>query len=459
MSHSRRRFLSLTCRSLTALAGTALFSRFGVLNAFAQSAPDYKALICVFLFGGNDGNNTIIPIDNSTAPTAYEAYFAARGGSGSVALSQGSLLPIQPKSSSLYGAYGLHPRLAEVQTLFNQGSLAFVANVGPLVAPTTRAQYLARSVAVPANLFSHADQQNQWQTSMPNSASPTGWAGRLADAIQPMNLGAQYPTIVSVAGSAIFCTGQATSPSTIIPGNVSGLACSEGSAICAARAAAAQQLLTFDTGVSLIQAASQVATQANQYSAVLTSALNGVPALATTFPATGIGNQLKQVAQLIQVRASLGLKRQIFFASLGGFDTHGGQLTTQDTLFSQLSPALSAFYQATLEMGVASQVTTFTESDFGRALQSNTGGGTDHAWGNHHLVMGGAVRGGDLYGQFPTLALAGPDDAGSNGRWIPSSSIDQYGATLASWFGVASASLATVFPDLPNFTVQNLGFV
>ncbi len=454
MSYSRRSFLQLTCRSVMALGGAAAFSRFGALNALAQSAPDYKALVCVFMFGGNDGNNMVIPFDN----TGYTAYFNARGGSASVALAQNTLLPIQPASSPT--PFALHPRLTELQSLFNNGQMAVVANVGPLVAPTTRAQYQARTVAVPANLFSHSDQTNQWQTAMPNSNSPTGWAGRVADVVQSMNAGASYPTtIISLAGAPIFCNGQTTSPIAITAGNLSGVSCSEGSSICSTRAAAAQQLLTFDSGVTLIQAASTVATRANQYTAVLTSALNAAPALSTAFPTNGLGSQLKQVAQIIQVRGALGLKRQIFFVSIGGFDTHGGQVATQDSLFSQLSPALNAFYQATKEIGVDSQVTTFTQSDFSRTLQSNTDGGTDHAWGNHHFVVGGAVKGNDMYGRFPVHALGGPDDAGSNGRWIPSTSVDQYAATLASWFGVGSTDMPTVFPDLKNFTVQNLGFV
>jgi uncharacterized protein (DUF1501 family) len=193
---------------------------------------------------------------------------------------------------------------------------------------------------------------------------------------------------------------------------------------------------------------------------LLSAAVSNLPALTTTFPVTGIGAQLKQVAQIIQARSALGLQRQIFFVSLGGFDTHGGQLATQDNLLLQLSPALKAFYDATVEMNVASQVTTFTESDFARTFQSNTNGGTDHAWGNHYFVIGGAVKGGNMYGTFPTIALGGPDDAGSNGRWIPTTSLDQYGATLAAWFGVTNPTdMQTIFPTLKNFSTQNIGFI
>jgi uncharacterized protein (DUF1501 family) len=453
MSISRRKFLSITCRSAVSIGTFGAFSRFGVLNAFAQQASNYKALVCVFLFGGNDGNNLVIPFDNA----GYSNYFNLRGGNNGVALTQSSLLQIQPASSST--PYALHPRLPEIQTLFQNKKAAIVANVGNLVVPTTRTQYLNRQVQVPANLFSHSDQQNQMQTAGPDSKSATGWAGRVADVLQPLNARAQYPAVVSVAGAPIFCNGTATNPVSIQPGNLAGISCSEGTSICSARAQAAQQLLTFDTGISLVQSASQIATRANQFSAVLSAAVNNLPALATAFPTTGIGVQLKQVAQIIQARSALGLQRQIFFVSLGGFDTHGGQLATQDALLAQLSPALKALYDATVEMGVDSQVTTFTESDFARTFQSNTNGGTDHAWGNHYFVIGGAVRGGDMYGTFPTIALGGPDDAGSNGRWIPTTSLDQYGATLAAWFGVNLTDMGTVFPTLTNFTTQNIGFV
>jgi uncharacterized protein (DUF1501 family) len=453
MSISRRRFLSITCRSIASIGAFGAFSRFGVLNAFAQ-APDYKALVCVFLFGGNDGNNTVINAGD------YTNYANLRGGSNGVALPASSLLPIQ-LAANPSAQFALHPRLTEIQSLFNNNKkVAIVANVGNLVVPTTRTQYQSRTVPLPASLFSHSDQQNQMQTAGTDSKLPSGWAGRVADAVQAMNMGAQYPAVVSLAGAPIFCNGDHTSPASVSAGNLSGVTCSEGTSICSARAQAAQQLLTFDTGISLVQAASQVANNANKYSALLSAAVSNLPALTTQFPPNnGLGAQLKQVAQIIQARNALGLHRQIFFVSLGGFDTHGGQLTTQDALLAQLSPALNAFYLATVEMNVDSQVTTFTESDFARTFQSNTNGGTDHAWGNHYFVIGGAVKGGDMYGTFPTIALAGPDDTGSNGRWIPTTSLDQYGATLATWFGVSATDMPTVFPTLKNFSTQNIGFI
>jgi uncharacterized protein (DUF1501 family) len=222
---------------------------------------------------------------------------------------------------------------------------------------------------------------------------------------------------------------------------------------------ALQSLLTFDTGVSLIQSASSTTTNALQDSKALADALAAKPALATVFPSSGLANQLKQVAQIISVRAALGLQRQIFFVSLGGFDTHSDELNAHNSLYTQLSQAMNAFYQATVEIGAASQVTSFTLSDFSRTYAPDSTSGTDHAWGGHHLLMGGAVKGGDFYGKFPTLALAGPDDATDEGRWIPTTSLDQYAGTLANWFGVPTADLPTIFPNLPNFQNQLLSFV
>jgi len=441
MAFSRRDFLKRTCCTAAAGFAAASFNRFGLVNALAQSAQDYKALVCVFLFGGNDSNNMVVPLSS----TGYASYQQLRS---VLALPQGSLLPINAPSA---GAFGFHPKFPEMQTLFNQKHLAVLANVGTLVRPTTRTQFRGGQVTVPQNLFSHSDQQAQMQTAALDGNGQTGWAGRTADKIQSI-YGGTFPVIISLAGTNIFCEGL-VARSIESSGNPTKLLSGFGSsAESQSRMSALQSLLTFDTGVSLIQAASNTTSNALQDSKALADAIAGAPALATVFPNNGLANQLKQVAQIISVRATLGLQRQIFFVSLGGFDTHSDQLNAQTGLYTQLSQAMNAFYQATVEIGAASQVTSFTLSDFNRTYQPDSTSGTDHAWGGHHLIMGGGVHGGDFFGTFPTLALGGPDDATNEGRWIPTTSLDQYAATLANWFGVPTADLPTIFPNLANFT-------
>ena len=445
MRANRRSFIKYA--SLAA-AGNALGLRpFGALNALAQSSPGYKALVCVFLFGGNDANNTLIPFDT----TGYGNYSALRG---DLALAQNTLLPLTPAPN-----FALNPNLPDIQTLFNNKNAAFVANVGTLIQPLTRTQYLAGATA-PINLFSHPDQQLEWQNAAQSAVTPTGWAGRMADSLATLyNQGASIPMITSVAGDTLFCNGNATSPVSVSPGNIGAASCSEGSE-CTARQASAQALLTLDSGLSLIQADDSITTNAYAYAKTLSDAVQSIAPLQTVFPANNsLAAQLKQIAQIIQVRSALGVQRQIFFASLGNFDTHANQLTLQNALLAQISPALAAFYNATIELSVSSEVTTFTMSDFSRTFQPNSNSGSDHAWGSHHIVIGGAVNGGQIYGTYPTLALAGPDDSGSNGRWVPSTASSQYAATLAQWFGVPVADLPTVLPSIGNFATNNLGFV
>jgi uncharacterized protein (DUF1501 family) len=455
LGHSRRDFL---CRCCTGLGAAALtFERFGLVNALAQ-AGDYRALVCIFLFGGNDSDNMVIPYDD------YETYAAVRTETTAVQIPRDSLLTIAPPSAG--AQFGLHPSLIGIRGLFRDGRAAIVTNVGPLVEPTTRESYRNGVARRPINLFSHSDQQSLWQTSISTAASQTGWGGRIVDRTLGLNpSSATFPMMVTVAGLALFTSSSssravALSPAPTALDSALRLDGFDGSPASLARRDVLSRLLGIDTSPALVRSASETMQKAIEIGEVLSTA--GDPAV-PTFPNTSLGNQLRQVAKLIALRSTLNLNRQIFFCSLGGFDLHNGQLTAHANLFTQLSGAMTAFYNATVALGVDAQVTTFTLSDFARTFKPNGGQGTDHAWGAHHIVMGGAVRGGDFYGQYPTIAPDGPDDAdvgsGARGRWIPTTAVDQYGATLASWYGVSSADLPAVFPNLHRFNTANLGFV
>jgi len=454
--------------------GAALFAveRFGLLSAFAQSA-EYRALVCIFLNGGNDGGNMVIPYDD------YATYSAARSPSG-LALPQSSLLRtgVVP---SIGVEFGFHPSLAGLHDLWGQGKLAVVCNVGPLVEPTNRDAYRNRTVEVPLNLFSHSDQINQWQTSVSNAASPSGWGGRAADKIGDLNT-TVFPPVTSTAGTPIFTIGNIERPLAIAAAptrldaalRLDGFPNPPDNDV---RYVQMQRLLLVDQDKTLVRGASRVTGEAVAMERAIR--FTGDPAVPPfpLNPRTSLGNQLEQIAKMISVRNELGMSRQIFFCSLGGFDTHNGQVIggtpatgTHANLLLQVSNAMKAFYDATVQLGVASQVTTFTLSDFSRTWVPNGTLGTDHAWGSHQFVMGGSVLGHEFYGVpgsngtvFPTLAANGPDDtdAGGNarGRWIPTAAIDQYGATLASWLGVSSSDLPAVFPNISRFSGTNLRFM
>jgi uncharacterized protein (DUF1501 family) len=445
MGVNRRSFIRYA--SLAAAGSAAGLRPFGALNSLAQGTTGYKALVCVFLFGGNDANNTLIQFDTA----GYASYSSIRG---PLALPQSSLIQLAQAPN-----FALNSNLPDIATLFNSKVAALVTNVGTLVEPTTKAQYQAGSI-VPTNLFSHPDQQLEWQNASQSGATQTGWAGRIADALTTSyNPGGTVPMITSVAGDTLFCNGAASTPVSVSPGNLGGASCSEGTTECAAQQATAQALLQFDSGLSLVQADNTITNNAYNYAQILTAATASLPALQTVFPTGSLGAQFKQIAQIIQARSALGVNRQIFFASLGNFDTHSDQVALQSALLASLSPALAAFYAATQELGVQNNVTTFTMSDFSRTYQPNSNTGSDHAWGSHHIVLGGAVKGGQMYGTFPTLALGGPDDSGTNGRWVPTTGSVQYAATLAQWFGVTAAQLPTIFPNIGSFASNNLGFV
>jgi uncharacterized protein (DUF1501 family) len=441
--------MRLACCSAAGASLLGGLSKFGLVSALAQGTTDYKALVCIFMFGGNDSNNMVVPIDSR-----YAAYQQSRS---ILAIPQTQLLPLQIGNQA---TYGLHPNMPEMQSLFNnQQTLAVLANVGTLVQPTTQQAY-QQYQNLPENLYSHSDQQDQWQSAQLMGTPNAGWAGKIADKVQSsFNSAAQFPPVLSVSGNTVFSTGDVTRPFTMYPGQTPGLQGFDSSAASQARFLATQQLLTFDNGLSLVQSANTVTSQAVQYSVVLADALKSMSPLQTVFPKNYLGDQLKQVAQVIATRSALGMGRQIFFCSYGGFDTHSDQLPQQIDLMSKISQSMSAFYQATQELGVANQVTTFTLSEFSRTLQPGTNGGTDHAWGSHQLILGGAVKGNNVYGTFPTLSLGGPDDAGNNGRWIPTTALDQYAATLATWFGVQAADLPSIFPNLANFPTSNVGFM
>jgi uncharacterized protein (DUF1501 family) len=444
---SRRTFLRIAGAGASAVA----VSRLTMMNALAQTAPDYKALVCIFLTGGNDGHNLLVPQETA----AYTAY---KGGRGSLALpnADAKLLPIAGKDGK---AFAFNSGLTAVMPLWTQGKFATVANVGMLVQPTSRQAYMSNGVTIPTNLFSHADQVVAMQAGNAFGSGGTGWAGRIADAVQSMNGAAAFPTAFSMNGASLFCTGNLIQSASLYPGfdlSLNGLS-TWPTTSPQPRAQALQEILTFDSGVALVQAANKVNQDARALNLMLKSAGTSSP-LTTTFPGTNLGLQLQQIAQIIKLRGAVGMSRQVFFCSIGGFDTHSGQSWQQWDLLRQVSEAMLAFYNATAEMGIADKVTTFTESDFGRTLQPS-GSGTDHGWGSHHLVMGGSVKGGDIYGTFPDLSLGGPNDSGLRGALIPTTSIDQYGATMAKWFGVDAATMPQVFPNIGNFPVGDLGFL
>ena len=448
MHNARRSFIRTTA---LAAAGNAIGLKvFGNWNALAQaSSENYKALVCIFLLGGNDSNNLIVPFD----PHGYSSYATSRG---HLAVPQKQLLQLGSMPE-----YALHPNLGSLRPLFDGGCAAVVANVGTLVHPVTREQMLAGTRS-PELLFSHPDQQSEWQDGGGTAGITSGWGGRIADSFgQLANPGAPIPMVASTSGASIFCNGVSTTPLTLsAAGPFMDQNCWEGGSICAARRAAAQALLTFDGGLSLVQADNGIASSAYGYYDVLEGALNSAHAIQTQFPSGNpLATQLQQVAQLIQIRRSLGVSRQIFFCTLGSFDTHSDQFEMQGRLLGNLADAMSSFYAATAELGLTNKVTTFTMSEFGRSLQPNSTGGSDHAWGGHHIVAGGAVKGGQIFGAFPTLALGGPDDSGSTGRWIPTTSSTEYAATLAKWFGVNASQMASIFPSLSVFPTPDLGFL
>ena len=463
---------------------TALGSSLGVvgLGGLAALAPmrtaraaDYKALVCVFLYGGNDGSNTIVPTD----ATRHQQYSTVRG---AMALPRGSLLSLGSSD------FGLHPSLSALTPLWSEGKLAPLFNVGPLYAPLTKAEYRsagAGAVIVPENLFSHADQQLLWESATTDAQARTGWGGRAAQRLATAN------PVISVGGNGRFGLSSSSVPLVLPePGETFGAYTLDATALAwapmRARKDAIDSLYSQSADVTLATAYQTQQRDAFAISERLGALVKRAPGEAGNTAAidaafapitsggrvtTPLGRQLYQTAKLIDARATVQGDRQIFFAQQGGFDTHGNQIAgsaldgEHGRLLKSLGDAMACFHNAMKGIGLADSVTLFTQSDFGRTFKPNSSSGTDHAWGNHHLVLGGAVRGGKTYGTYPALALGGPDDVGvetweQQGRWIPTTSVDQYAATLLAWFGADASALDAVLPNLRNFgSARNLGFV
>mgnify|MGYP002397380995 CR=1 FL=1 len=490
MKESRREFLKRSGGCALGMVTLATqMQHFGLMSALAQKSLDdspqggsgYKALVVIFFSGGNDGNNMIIPNHNDSTISNYSVYANLRS---NLAVEQSALLPFTvPAMGGL--TYGFHPNLGPVTgqpnngiyELWSQQKMAIVTNVGTLVRPTTKAQMSQSSHPKPYQLYSHSDQVAQFQTSISNTQAFTGWGGRLADRMNASNNpNGLIPMVTSIAGAQLFTSGQSSLPMAINDSNTS-LAnvlnptfTGTGST---ARRTAWNNLRGLDLASNYIREASEVTDIAMAANAALQTSQDTTQ----PFPNTSLGRQLRQVARLIKSRSSLNVNRQVFYCQIGGFDTHSNQITVQANLFTQFSQAVRAFYAELVAQGIENNVTTFTLSDFGRTMNpagaGTTAVGSDHAWGNHMFVIGGSVLGGNFYGMptvvnqtpFPNYVMGGLDDADSGanarGRWIPTTSVEQYAATIARWFGLPqdTATLASVFPNLNNFSTSNLGFL
>jgi len=476
MHVNRRDFLRKSV--CAALGGASLYSALGNLRLVAAAAnarryafSDYKALVCVFLYGGNDSFNTIVPVSGQ-ARTDYES---SRGG---LALPASGLAALTPAAGGGPANYGVHPAMTEVAGLFNAGKAAVVANVGSLLYPITQSQYQNGGVPTPPQLFSHDDQTSQWQTSRPDDANANGWGGRIADLLHTANAG-QIPMSVTLGGSNLFQRGAIVNPYAMSSSGVTRMSyqddgdecwisnsCSDwGAANMAANTAAYNALIEAGTQAHVLERAfADAATRSIANYRIIDAALGDPPTWTTPFQDTDLGNQLQMVARLIGARGALGMSRQVFFVSAGNYDTHTDQSSNQQDNLTQLSQSLKAFYDATVQLGIADSVTAFTASDFGRSLAVNSSG-TDHGWGGHHVVVGGGVSGQRFYGTMPSLAryddgnpTSNPDDTGY-GQIIPTLAVDQYAATLARWFGVDGSGIADIFPNLGRFGSADLGFM
>ena len=479
-------FRQASCAAVGTWALTSTIRDLRLINsamAFGPTISDYKALVCIFLSGGNDANNWIVPTD----PTTFDTYTAIRG---NLALPLDSLQDPQndtrlfsagttPYMDSQGHTYSFHPSCPELATLFNEDKLAVLMNVGTLVRPTTRAQYTGATSKFyqPPQLFSHSDQVTQWQTSIPDQPPATGWGGRVADLTNAIaNPSGNISMSVSLNGANTFEVGNLITQYHV---STSGAVTLSGGLMTNARTQALKDILGVNNTNLQRAAYSNVVGDAIATGTLLNQSIQNTTEVAqggtwtwsTPFPNTTLGNQLKMVARLIEGRgpSAFNMNRQIFFCSVGGYDTHTSQVAVNGTdqptnangahykLLDEVSSCMFAFERAMQQLGVTNNVTAFTASDFSRTLPTNSQG-SDHGWGSHHVIVGGAVKGGQVYGKLPTFAINGPDDTGL-GRWIPTLAVDQYSATLAKWFGLNNGDLTNVFPNLGRFDTSDLGFM
>lgn len=443
-------------RLLQAMVASGLVAAIERNRALAQAAPDYKALVCIFLQGGNDGENTLVRIDAS----GYQKYAAARPATSGIQLAQGQLLPIQP--ANVATPFGFHPACGALKTLFDQKRLAVVANVGMLARPSTRAGLENGSIPRPANLFSHSDQELAVQSGDPSGFTRTGWGGRLADKLEGANPGTLFPPLTSINGLKTFAAGLSSIPLTVPDNPWFTLYASANWDFDLVRDAALREILALPRDNIYDDTAQILAEEGLAASSVVFPVLQNEHSVVAPFFAgldTTVGRQLKTIAMLIEGRDQTRLRRQVFYVHQWGYDTHGGQPGIHHGLLDDLSRSFAAFNAAMDALGTSSQVTTFTLSEFGRTWKPASNAGTDHGWGSYAFASGGAVKGGLFYGTLPNQALDGPDDLGKDGRWIPTTSIETYAATLIRWLGVAEGDLPYILPNLGAFPVQDLGFL
>ena len=441
---------------LKVFAATGLLAAVERNLAFAQSAPDYKALVAIFQAGGNDGENTLIRFDNA----GYQNYASVRSVASGINVPQGQLLPIQP--ASVATPFGFHPACGPLKALFDKKKLAVVANMGMLVQPSTRTGLVGQGAPRPANLFSHSDQQLAMQSADYTGFNRLGWGGRMADKLDAANAGLLFPPLITMTGQETFINGRTTIPLSVNGRGNLNPGYSGDFQFDALRESALREILGQGISNTYDLAAQLLSQKGFATASVVAPILNNPATIVPPFFAhlgSEISRQMQVIAQLLEGRALTQLKRQTFFVKHGGYDTHAGQPNDHQRLLTEFTQAIEAFQAAVSALGLENSITTFTFSDFGRTFKPAAGAGTDHGWGNYGFVIGGAVKGGDFYGTLPIQALDGPDDLGNEGRWIPTTSLDQYGATMARWFGIAEGDLPYVFPNIGAFASTNLGFM